>query len=152
MEFLKATQQHDDILIEHCLAVWDSYATPAAHFNVDPKGKSANSSVKGEITVSWRRSLRWTATPRQALCPAKCICYLIPRAQTGSSLAWLHLERLRRAELRRQGISRQLTQLAVDYPRLIGCTAVVLHASNAGEPAYASLGFKPAKEMRLTFS
>lgn len=39
MEFLKATQQHDDILIEHCLAVWDSYATPAAHFNVDPKGK-----------------------------------------------------------------------------------------------------------------
>lgn len=36
MEYLKATPEHDDILITHYLAIWDSYGT---HFCLDPQLK-----------------------------------------------------------------------------------------------------------------
>ncbi len=42
---------------------------------------------------------------------------------------------------RGQGIAKQLTNIALDYLKAIGCTRVVLHASPSGKPVYSSLGF-----------
>jgi uncharacterized protein (DUF952 family)/ribosomal protein S18 acetylase RimI-like enzyme len=50
---------------------------------------------------------------------------------------------------RRRGIARDLTQAALDYLRSIGCSQVRLHASPAGRPVYAELGFEATNEMRL---
>ncbi|ARQ12254.1 GCN5-related N-acetyltransferase protein (plasmid) [Rhizobium etli] len=52
---------------------------------------------------------------------------------------------------RRRGIALALTNRAVDYLKSIGCTTAVIHASDAGEPVYCSVGFELAKEMRLKF-
>ena len=52
---------------------------------------------------------------------------------------------------RRRGIALALTNKAVDYLKSIGCTTVVIHASDAGEPVYRAAGFELAKEMRLKF-
>ncbi|AGS23970.1 GCN5-related N-acetyltransferase protein (plasmid) [Rhizobium etli bv. mimosae str. Mim1] len=52
---------------------------------------------------------------------------------------------------RRRDIALALTNRAVDYLKSIGCTTAVIHASDAGEPVYRSVGFELAKEMRLKF-
>lgn len=50
---------------------------------------------------------------------------------------------------RRQGIAKQLTQMAIDYLKSLHCTRVILHASPSGKPLYEQLGFIPSTEMRL---
>ena len=50
---------------------------------------------------------------------------------------------------RGQGIAKQLTNIALDHLKIIGCTRVVLHASPSGKPVYSSLGFSQSNEMRL---
>jgi GNAT superfamily N-acetyltransferase len=50
---------------------------------------------------------------------------------------------------RRLGLARRLTQIALDWCRVNGIRAVILHASKAGHPLYESLGFQPTNEMRL---
>jgi GNAT superfamily N-acetyltransferase len=50
---------------------------------------------------------------------------------------------------RRNGAAAALVQAGIDYLRMIGCTKVVLHSSDAGEGVYLAAGFKIAKEMRL---
>ncbi|WP_369333330.1 GNAT family N-acetyltransferase [Rhizobium grahamii] len=52
---------------------------------------------------------------------------------------------------RGKGVARKLLAMAIKHLERCECTAVVLHASNAGRPLYAGLGFEPASEMRLKF-
>ncbi len=53
------------------------------------------------------------------------------------------------APFRRRGFGKQLTTMAIDYLKSIGCTRVILHASPSGQPLYSSLGFVTSNEMRL---
>ncbi len=53
---------------------------------------------------------------------------------------------------RGQGIAKQLTGMALEYLKSIGCTRVVLHASPSGKPVYSNLGFNETNEMRLDLS
>lgn len=50
---------------------------------------------------------------------------------------------------RLNGIAKTLTQTAIDYLKLLGCTRAILHASPSGKPVYSSLGFSPSNEMQL---
>ncbi|MBW4669970.1 MAG: GNAT family N-acetyltransferase [Cyanomargarita calcarea GSE-NOS-MK-12-04C] len=50
---------------------------------------------------------------------------------------------------RRQGIAKQLTNMAIAYLKSINCTRVILHASPQGKPVYPQLGFCDSNEMRL---
>jgi GNAT superfamily N-acetyltransferase len=50
---------------------------------------------------------------------------------------------------RRQGLARSLTQTALDWCRVNGIRAVILHSSKMGHPLYESLGFQATNEMRL---
>lgn len=50
---------------------------------------------------------------------------------------------------RRQGIARQLMNVALDWCRTNGVRAVILHASEDGQKLYEELGFKPTNEMRI---
>jgi GNAT superfamily N-acetyltransferase len=52
-------------------------------------------------------------------------------------------------EARRQRIAKRLVQTIVDWCRKEGFSSVSLHASDAGRPLYASLGFQTTNEMRL---
>lgn len=50
---------------------------------------------------------------------------------------------------RSKGIAKQLTGVARDYLKSLGCTQAILHASPLGRPLYSSLGFVESNEMRL---
>jgi ribosomal protein S18 acetylase RimI-like enzyme len=152
MEFLKATPAHDDILVMHYLAIWDSYGTPADHFDVEPEDTVLCFIEDGRANRQLATFLAMDGDVSAA--SVSCQIHLSPYpdvlkpAVHKHGYIWsVYVE----PSYRRQGVSRRLTQLAADYLRSIGCTAVVLHASDAGEPVYASLGFQPAKEMRLKF-
>jgi GNAT superfamily N-acetyltransferase len=49
---------------------------------------------------------------------------------------------------RGQGIARALMQTLMDWALEHDCERLVLHASDAGRPLYAALGFAPTNEMR----
>ncbi|MBD6615016.1 GNAT family N-acetyltransferase [Komarekiella sp. 'clone 1'] len=50
---------------------------------------------------------------------------------------------------RRQGIAKCLTNQAIEYLKVLGCTRVVLNASPSGKPVYSSLGFSEGNLMQL---
>jgi GNAT superfamily N-acetyltransferase len=54
-----------------------------------------------------------------------------------------------RPQSRRNGLARKLTQTAVEWCRANRLSTVILHASDAGRPLYASMGFEPSTEMRM---
>jgi GNAT superfamily N-acetyltransferase len=51
-------------------------------------------------------------------------------------------------EYRGQGVARALMRVLMQWASEVGSDRVVLHASDAGRPLYASLGFDPTNEMR----
>ena len=51
-------------------------------------------------------------------------------------------------ECRGQGVARALMRVVMKWASTVGSDRVVLHASDAGRPLYASLGFNPTNEMR----
>ena len=50
---------------------------------------------------------------------------------------------------RRRGLARRLIRRAIDWSRRNGFSTLWLHASKAGRPIYASMGFVPTNEMKL---
>jgi ribosomal protein S18 acetylase RimI-like enzyme len=153
MEFLKAMPRQDETLIRHYLAIWDSYGTPRDHFDVEPDAKVRRFIEEGRDRRELATFLAMDG--KTAAGSVSCQVHLSPYPDVLKPTVHKHgyiWSVFVEPHYRRQGISKRLTQLAVDHLRSIGCTAVVLHASDAGEPVYASLGFQPAKEMRLKFS
>jgi GNAT superfamily N-acetyltransferase len=57
-----------------------------------------------------------------------------------------------RPESRRNGLARRLAETALEWCRANGISTVILHASDAGRPIYASIGFKPSTEMRIALT
>lgn len=53
-------------------------------------------------------------------------------------------------EYRRCGLARRLMFVIIEWCRIRGFAMVFLHASSDGRPLYASLGFEPTNEMRLS--
>jgi len=51
-------------------------------------------------------------------------------------------------DYRGQGVARALMRVVMKWASTVGSDRVVLHASDAGRPLYASLGFNPTNEMR----
>jgi hypothetical protein len=45
----------------------------------------------------------------------------------------------------------ELMQTALDWRRVNGIRAVILHSSDKGRPLYEAPGFQPTNEMRLLF-
>ncbi|BBD08136.1 GNAT family N-acetyltransferase [Desulfovibrio ferrophilus] len=52
-------------------------------------------------------------------------------------------------EYRRQGVGRQIMELAVEFARQCGASHLSLHSTEAGRSVYSRFGFDPTNEMRL---
>jgi GNAT superfamily N-acetyltransferase len=68
--------------------------------------------------------------------------------ETLAKRAWI-LNMYTEPQARRRGIAKQLLQVILEWSRTHGLSMVSLHASPAGRPLYASLGFQPTNEMRI---
>jgi GNAT superfamily N-acetyltransferase len=150
MDIRVGAEADDPILVQHYLALWHSYGTHADQYNVEAEeivqtfineGRSRLglatflAEVDGEVAGSAAGQLQISPYPN-----------VIKAAYRRFGYIW-HV--FVRPEFERRGIGRALTQAAVDHLRGLDCTSVVLNASDAGEPLYASMGFEQAKEMRL---
>ena len=62
--------------------------------------------------------------------------------------AWI-LNMYTEPHARRRGLARLLMLTMIDWCHSEGLRSVWLHASDAGRPIYASLGFHPTNEMKL---
>jgi ribosomal protein S18 acetylase RimI-like enzyme len=150
MDIRMATPDEDEVLVGHYLKIWDSYGTLPEHYRPDAASRimayirsgreerrlaSFLAIVDGEIAGSASCQLHQSPFPE-----------IIQPAQRLHGYIWsVYVAEA----FRRRGIALALTNKAVDYLKSLGCTTVVIHASDAGEPVYRTAGFELAKEMRL---
>ena len=152
MEYREATAEHDDIVVSHYLAIWESYGTPPDHLRQDAWA------VVSEFLDDGRRNRKLASfiafDGTTAAGSASCQLHMMPYPTV------LKAEHMLQGYIwsvyvdpayRRRGVSKRLTSMAIEYLRGIGCTGVVLHSSEVGESLYRGLRFEVGREMRLKF-
>jgi ribosomal protein S18 acetylase RimI-like enzyme len=150
MNIVAVSPADDPILIDHYLAIWDSYGTPADDYAEDARTRMADfidesrergchggymAIIDGEIAGSVICCLLRSPYPEVIKSDRRLRGYI-----------WSVYTAPKH---RRKGVGRALTERAVSHLRAAGCTSIVLHASDAGAPMYGALGFRPAHEMRI---
>lgn len=150
MPIRAATPEEDPLVVRHYLAVWDSYGTPADHYRADA----------GALVLAWLAEARaqhglgvfLAEEDGQAVGSACCQRFQTPYPDVVQptrripGYVWsVYVE----PGWRGRGLARQLVTRAVEHLRGIGCSRVLLHASQAGRGVYERLGFVPGSEMRL---
>jgi len=149
IEIRKATAVADDILVQHYLALWESYGTPDDQMQPDATARVLAfiqdarkhrglavfiATVDGDVAGSIACQRHISPYPDVVMPVHRQYGYI-----------WsVYVEPAHR----RLGIARRLVDQALDHLRSIGCTTAVLHSSEAGEMLYEQAGFKLAKEMR----
>ena len=150
MDIRAATEDEHELLVDHYLALWDSYGTPADHYRAD-----ARAQVHAFLAAGRRKrelgaflAVEGEAVAGSAICQLHISPYpevIDPRHRLFGYILSVFVD----ARFRRRGVGRRLMASALAHLRELGCTTAVLHASAAGEPLYEELGFTPAREMRL---
>jgi len=150
MDIRRSSSADDPIIVEHYMALWDSYGTPQEHYRPDAHASIAEflrdgrehralqtfvASIDGEAAGSAGCELHRSPYPT-----------VIQETYRRFGYVW-HV--FVRPEFQKRGIGRALTETAIEYLRGIGCTTITLNASEAGAPLYRSLGFATGSEMRL---
>lgn len=135
MDIRIATPDEDEVLVGHYLKIWDSYGTPPEHYRPDAAARilsfirsgrderrltSFLAIVDGDIAGSASCQLHQSPFP-EVIRPEQRLHGYIWSIYVGDAF-------------RRRGIALALTNKAVDYLKSIGCTTVVIHASDPGEP------------------
>ena len=140
----------DNIVADHYLAVWRSYGTPEDHFGPDARErtlrflKTARDTFEGGCILAEANGGVVGSVGYQvqvALFPE----VLRPEIRKVGYIWTVYVD----PPLRGRGVATLMLERAITALRAIGCTTAILHASDAGAPVYAKLGFKPGPEMRL---
>lgn len=153
MEFIRANQNHDEIVVSHYMAVWDGYGTAPEKLCEDSwdrvrafpvQGRSEHElasfiAFDGEVAVgSFSCRLNVKAYPT-----------VLKREHSHEGHIWSVYTN---PVYRGKGIAKRLVEMAIDHLQSCGCTSVVLHSSEADKKLHAKLGFELATEKRLKFS
>jgi len=145
-----ATPDEDEVLVRHYLKIWDSYGTPLEHYRADAAARILSFIASGRAERSLTSFL--AIVDGEIAGSVSCQMHQSPFPEVIRPEQRLHgyIWSVYVAEaFRRRGIALALTKKAVEYLKSIGCTTAVIHASDAGEPVYQTVGFELAKEMRL---
>ncbi|PDS78941.1 GNAT family N-acetyltransferase [Rhizobium sp. L43] len=152
MDIRMATPGEDEVLVGHYLKIWDSYGTPPEHYRPDAAARILSFIRSGREE---RRLTTFLAVLDGEIAGSvSCQLHQSPFPEVIREEHRLHgyIWSVYVVDaFRQRGIAQALTSKAIDYLKSIGCTTAVLHASDAGEPVYRTVGFELAKEMRLTF-
>ncbi|ARV63136.1 GNAT family N-acetyltransferase [Nostocales cyanobacterium HT-58-2] len=146
----EATPQEDSLIAEHFYQMWRDIG--AFDDDINPNWL--------EITLQFieqaRRDLFYKAFVAEidsvVVGSASCQLYvglypdvLMPQYRKYGYIWGVYVE----PSYRRQGIAKQLTSMAVNHLKAVGCTRVHLNASPLGKPVYESLGFSSGNAMQL---
>ena len=152
LQIVDANPTSDSILIQHYLAIWDSYGTPKGDYAADAAetvtqfiDENRNNGHHGGFLATIDGAVAGSAMCSLLRSPYPEVIKPVIRRR---GYIWsVYTE----PNYRGKGVGKTLTKRAVDHLRSIGCTDVVLHASDAGAAIYEQLGFRRAGEMRLKF-
>jgi GNAT superfamily N-acetyltransferase len=136
-------------LVRHRRAMWaDIGIFPDADHD------AADRQYRRWVRAEWarRRFFAWIAMASDASVAASGALWLQPvqpRPNTRKTLQPYLLSFYTEPAHRRQGLADALVRACTAWSQARGYPRVSLHASPAGAPVYARLGFKPTPEMRI---
>lgn len=146
----EATSQEDSLIAKHSYHMWRDIGVPDDAINPNWL----------EITLQFieqaRRDLFYKAFVAEVdgavVGSASCQLYVglypnvfIPEYRKYGYIWGVYVE----PSYRKQGIAKQLTSMAVNHLKAVGCTRVILNASPLGKPVYEQLGFSHSNAMHL---
>ncbi|MCJ8521235.1 ribosomal protein S18 acetylase RimI-like enzyme [Pseudorhizobium tarimense] len=153
MDYILAGAEHDHVVIDNYLAVWESYGTPADYLREDAE------EVARQFLYEGRRERKLASfiafEGKRPAGSISCQLHMVPYPAVLKPEHMLHgyiWTVYTDPSMRGQGIAGGLMSLALKHLQDIGCTTVVLHSSEAGQNLYHRIGFQLAKEMRLKFA
>jgi ribosomal protein S18 acetylase RimI-like enzyme len=147
---IEATPQEDSLIANHFYQMWRDIGVP----------DNAINSNWLEITLQFieqaRRDLFYKAFVAEVdgmvVGSASCQLYsglypnvFIPEYRKYGYIWCVYVE----SSYRKRGIAKQLTSMAVNHLKAVGCTRVILNASPLGKPVYEQLGFLSSNAMQL---
>lgn len=141
----------DAVLIEHYLAIWDGYGT--APDDYAPNAADAVSRFMEECRVDGNHGGFLAIIEGDAAGSAMACLFRSPYPEVikpGIKKRGYIWSVYTKPAYRGRGVGKALTERAIEHLKSIGCTQVILHASDAGAPMYEKLGFTRAGEMRIT--
>jgi predicted GNAT family acetyltransferase len=145
-----ASADADPILVDHYMAIWDSYGTPAAAYSADAaktvKAFIAEGRQKFELVVVVAKvgeHIVGSAAGQVRVAPFPIVTQ--PAYRKTGYIWSVFVE----PSARRRGIAAMLVERLVAELSAIGCFRVLLHPSEAAESVYRKLGFQNSNEMRL---
>ncbi|MBR0555611.1 GNAT family N-acetyltransferase [Ciceribacter sp. L1K23] len=152
MDIRIATPADDLLIIDHHIKIWESYETPAEDFRPDVREAIAEFLENGRTQTA----LTSFIADVDGNAAGSLSCYVgfpvFPAViRSEKRLPGYIWSVFVDDAFRGRGIAKALVKTAVEHLRGAGCTLVILHASDAGEPVYRSVGFEMAREMRLKF-
>lgn len=146
----EGTSQEDSLIAKHSYHMWRDIGVPDDAINPNWL----------EITLQFieqaRRDLFYKAFVAEVdgavVGSASCQLYsglypnvFIPEYRKYGYIWGVYVE----PSYRKQGIAKQLTSMAVNHLKAVGCTRVILNASPLGKPVYEQLGFSHSNAMHL---
>ncbi len=150
IDFIRARPEHDDIMVAHYLAIWESYDTPQDHLREDAQDIIRTFLRDGRQHRKLASFIAFDGNmPAGSVsCQLHTMPYpvvLKPQHMLQGYIWSVYSDPLYRG----RGVAKKLVSMAVEHLREAGCTTAVLHASEAGKPLYAGMGFELAMEMRM---
>ena len=146
-----ATADDDELIAEHYLVLWDSYGF-ARDQHVPGSEKLVRRFIDEARATQELRAFvcrSGGAAVASAACQVRRAPYpevLLPTIRKIGYVGSVYVA----PDHRRKGIAGKLMRACTGYLADIGCTSVILHASEAGLPLYKALGFEGTSELRLT--
>ncbi|MEM9161864.1 MAG: GNAT family N-acetyltransferase [Cyanobacteria bacterium P01_F01_bin.4] len=150
-QFRVATPGEDAVIAKHFYQMWRDLSVPADQIQPDWQQQVM------DFIAAARQSLGFQAFVTQSLtgeligsvsCQRFAGLYPLVLSSTYQQRGYIWGVFVE-AAYRRQGIATQLTTMAVDHLKTLGCTHALLNASPLGQPVYANLGFEPGNLMSL---
>ncbi|MBD2774506.1 GNAT family N-acetyltransferase [Iningainema tapete] len=145
----EATVEEDSLIAQHFYQMWRDIGVPDDDINSDWLNITLEFIENARQELSYKGFV--AEVDSAVVGSASCQIYLTypnvlkPQYRQYGYIWGVYVE----PPYRRQGIAKQLTNMAIAHLKAVGCTRVLLNASPAGKPVYDSLGFSASNSMQL---
>jgi ribosomal protein S18 acetylase RimI-like enzyme len=141
--------QFKEKVVEHYLAIWDSYGTPPDHYRMDARASVLRfiaEEAEGGGLGLFVAFVGEVVAGSLACGPMRCpYPEVVAEPYRKFGYIWsVYTEPWARG----QGVAIALVEKALVHLHALGCTMAVLNSSEPGRPLYLKAGFSPASEMR----
>ncbi|MEO1592387.1 MAG: GNAT family N-acetyltransferase [Cyanobacteria bacterium J06632_22] len=151
MQFRPARPKEDPIIAKHFCQMWQDIGIPADQIKPDWQSLTVDFITTARAHLDFQAFVAEAPEGRligSVSCQQFAGLYprILKRSQKLRGYIWgVYVE----TGYRRQGLGRQLTAMAIEHLKQIGCTHAILNAAPMGQSVYKQLGFEPANQMTL---